>query len=57
MEKILPEWGYFVLYKNNNILVYYPIISYQKIEVRRVEILDMSEILITHWYQYNIQMQ
>ena len=33
MEKLLSERGYFELLGNDHILVYYPIISYQRITV------------------------
>ena len=33
---------YFGLSGNTNILVYYPIISYQRIEVYRIETMDMG---------------
>ena len=49
--------GYFELLGNTHILVYHPIVLSQKIEVYRVETLDMGEIPLTHWCQWNMQMQ
>ena len=37
--------------------IYYPIISYQQIKVYRVEIMDIGNTSLTHWYQRNMQMQ
>ena len=37
--------------------VYYPIISYQWIKVYRVEIMDICEISLTHWLQWNMQIK
>ena len=37
METLWFERGYFGLLGNTHILVYYPLISYQRIEVYRVE--------------------
>ena len=47
MENLWFERGYFGLLGNDHILVYYPIISYQRIKVYGVEIIDMG---IFRWY-------
>ena len=54
---IMVQKGYFELLGNTHILVYHPIVLSQKIEVYRVETLDMGEIPLTHWCQWNMQMQ
>ena len=46
MEILWYKRGYFGLFGNAHILVYYPIIPYQRIEVYRVETMDMG---ILHW--------
>ena len=38
-------------------LVYYPNIFYQWIKVYSVEIIDKGKISLTHWFQYNMQIQ
>ena len=45
METLWSERGYFGLLGNNHILVYYPIISYQRIKVYRVETIYMVRLL------------
>ena len=37
--------------------VYYPIISYQRKKVYKFEIMDIGNISLTHWHQWNMQMQ
>ena len=44
----------FGLLEDTHVLVIYPIVSYQKVEVYRVETLEMGNILLTHWYQWKI---
>ena len=39
---ILAERGYFGLLMITNILVYYPLVSYQRIKVYRFETMDMK---------------
>ena len=46
MEKLWSERGYLRPLWVDHILVYYPIISYQKIKVYSVETMDM---VIFHW--------
>ena len=38
-------------------LVYYPIISYQKIKVYKVETMNMGNILLTIWCQCSIKVK
>ena len=45
MEMLWSERRYFGLLGNDHILVYYPIISYQSINVYRVETMDMGKVL------------
>ena len=42
METLWSEKGYFGLLGNAHILFYYPILSYQRVEVYRVETMDMG---------------
>ena len=44
---IMVQKGYFGLLVNNSILIHYPLISSQRINVYRVETTD---IVIIHWY-------
>ena len=57
MEILHSKRGYFGISGNNNVLVYYPIMTFQDIEVYRVETMDTGKIPLTHWCQWNIQMQ
>ena len=45
MDNLWSDRGYFVLLGNDHILVYYHIISYQRIKFYRVEIMDMGRSL------------
>ena len=42
---IVVKRGYFGLLGNGHILVYYPLISYQRINVYRVETMDMGRFI------------
>ena len=57
MDTLWSERGYFGLLRKNHILVYHPIISYQRKKVYRVERMNIGKILLTHWCQQNIKMQ
>ena len=46
MEILWSEKGYFGILGNDHILVHYPIISYQRIKVYKVETIDMGRF---HW--------
>ena len=37
--------------------VYFPIISYQRMKAYRVETMDIGQISLNHWCQWNMQMQ
>ena len=54
---IVVQKGYFGLLEDTHVLVIYPIVSYQKVEVYRVETLEMGNILLTHLYQCKMQIQ
>ena len=47
--------GIFWTIGENLYFIYYPIISYQLINVYRVEIMDSSKISLTRWRQWNMQ--
>ena len=42
MDNLWSERGYFVILGNDNLLVCYPIIFYQRITVYRVDIMDIG---------------
>ena len=54
---IIIKKGYLGILGNTHTLVYYPIVSSWKMEVYRVETLDMGKIPLTHWHQYNMKTQ
>ena len=54
---VMAQKGYFGVLGNTHILVYYPIVSSQKIEVYMVETLDVGKIQLTHWCQCNIKIK
>ena len=54
---IVVKKGYFGLLGNTRLLVHYPIVSSQKIEVYRVETVDMGKIPLTRCFQWNMKIQ
>ena len=57
LEMLWSEIGYFGLLGNTYISYFYSIISYQWIKFYRVEIMDIGKISLTHWRQWNMQME
>ena len=48
---------YFGIFGDTYILVYYPLVSYQRKEFYRVETMDMGNIPLKQWRQWNILLQ